>query len=396
MIILAVGIAVLLLAKRNLIRQAAMLAAWGSLLAIIVDSGRTAGLYSVSWTLFPVTLMVACWWLNTRMLIALGIVCIAAVACFYGVHVYGQFSPVPSAVSTVATRLIAIFTAALLIGLTIARHLRNELHRANAAKDEFRRLSEIAEHARLAAEQANSAKSLFLRNMSHELRTPLHGMLSFGHLGVKRTGSAQTPEISKLNGYFSRITESGERLQRLLDDVLTLTDLQSGVSTLNISPAALDVLIRNAVDAWEKKNPGQPPIAVEVATGTFDTRCDWERLTDVCRRLFDNAARYAPLSPISVCVERAGTEVPGCEHWIRCRVSDHGPGIPASERTQVFEAFSEHSAKISDAGGRGLGLAICAGFIRAHGGAIRAAEAQGGGCEIIFLLPAEKGVDTAR
>ena len=105
-------------------------------------------------------------------------------------------------------------------------------------------------------------------------------------------------------------------------------------------------------------------------------------------RLFDNAARYAAGSIISVNIDGVGTHSPEANRWVRCTVSDQGPGIPVSERERVFDTFTESSATASQAGGRGLGLAICASIIHAHGGAIHADEAPGGGCAIVFQLPA--------
>jgi PAS domain S-box-containing protein len=86
--------------------------------------------------------------------------------------------------------------------------------------------------AKEAAELANKAKSAFLANMSHELRTPMHGILSFANLGKSRIGKVSQEKIA---GYFSRITESGERLLRLLNDLLDLSKLEAGKMEMTFS-----------------------------------------------------------------------------------------------------------------------------------------------------------------
>ena len=87
------------------------------------------------------------------------------------------------------------------------------------------------EKAKQQAEQANIAKSMFLANMSHELRTPLHGILSFANFGLKNVADG---ERQKLKRYFFMITESGNTLLKLVNDVLDLSKLEAGKMTLDI------------------------------------------------------------------------------------------------------------------------------------------------------------------
>ena len=90
------------------------------------------------------------------------------------------------------------------------------------------------------ARAANQAKSEFLANMSHELRTPMHAILSFSELGLRRTAESAD---EKLKQYFSRISQSAERLLNLIDDLLDLSKLEAGRMELHYSQTNLLTLI---------------------------------------------------------------------------------------------------------------------------------------------------------
>ena len=98
-----------------------------------------------------------------------------------------------------------------------------------------------------AAERANRAKSEFLANMSHELRTPMHAILSFARLGTERAGSAPA---DKLQQYFTRVEQSGERLLTLLDDLLDLSKLEAGKMRYDMADADVAALVRGAVEEY--------------------------------------------------------------------------------------------------------------------------------------------------
>lgn len=438
------GLLVAELARRRRVVAAASLVCWGLVFVIVFDALRTQlGVYSMTWAIFPAIMMVASWWLSVRIIIALVLAASIEVLICHALHMNGRLvNPDGFPLLTVTVRLIIVFVGSGAISYAIARQVRIYIAELSASSERYRQLNvsleEIvaertrylevqteeldaandelrrhqndlellvaartadAERARWAAERASQSKSLFLRNMSHELRTPLHGVLSFARLGGKRTDGATEPGGVKLNGYFVRIAESAKRLQRLLDDILTVTDMQSSALDLNLQHQVFDELVQAAIDHWRSETPGAPDISFEHGAGPWDIRCDRDRMVDVFSRLFDNALRYAGGSSIHVALEHLedGGVDGQSEHrpWIRCVVSDHGPGIPADERERVFEFFAEGTTTATDAGGRGLGLTICRGVLDSHGGRIRAesasgvdpADGPGRGCRIVLELP---------
>lgn len=126
--------------------------------------------------------------------------------------------------------MLKIFSAALIIILVFLYHyFRLRLSQDYLEKLVNEKTADLLA-AKTAAEDANYSKSKFLANMSHELRTPMHAILSFAHMGEKKTTSA-TPEQLEL--YFNNIALSGKRLLTLLNDLLDLSKLESRKSYFN-------------------------------------------------------------------------------------------------------------------------------------------------------------------
>ena len=243
--------------------------------------------------------------------------------------------------------------------------------------------------ARDRAESASRAKSEFITNMSHELRTPMHGILALSEMGLKREG--QLPPEKQLQ-YFTGIANSGKRLMRLVDDVLSLSVLDSDKTLLTQEKLDLVPLLAASVAASEaaalRKNQTlrwEPPATPRLA------KADSGQLTQLMGNLLDNAIKFSPPeSTIHIQCEstvlalaKGQAPVPA----LRVSIADEGPGIPEDELESVFETFSQSSRTNTGAGGTGLGLSICRQIVRAHGGRIYARENPGGGTLIEFTLP---------
>jgi signal transduction histidine kinase len=233
-----------------------------------------------------------------------------------------------------------------------------------------------------AAERANRAKSEFLANMSHELRTPMHAILSFARLGTERAGSARA---DKLQQYFTRVEQSGERLLALLDDLLDLSKLEAGRMRYDMADADVSALVRGAVEEYAEL-VGARGLTVEiVAAAGLQAWCDPARIGQVVRNLLSNAIKFSPQGGrIAVVLEDA---VHAGRAAVAMSVSDEGAGIPEAELEQVFDKFVQSSKTRSGAGGTGLGLSICRQIVEDHGGRIWAGSNVPRGARIVFLLP---------
>lgn len=250
--------------------------------------------------------------------------------------------------------------------------------------------------ARDAAESANRAKSDFLANISHELRTPMHAILSFAKLGLDKVGESN-PAAGKLPIYLQRIAQSGERLLRLVNDLLDLSKLEAGkmeylMSSCDLAAIATDV----AAELSEMAAAKQVYVRVESLSASRRAWCDAVRMTQVVRNLLSNAIKFTPpTSTIRIELRdsllpwgRAGDDAES-RPALSIAVADQGPGIPASELDAIFDKFTQGTNAKTGAGGTGLGLSICREIVVDHGGRIWAANNRDVGATLHVLLPAE-------
>ena len=242
--------------------------------------------------------------------------------------------------------------------------------------------------AKTEAEAASLAKSSFLANMSHELRTPMHGILSYARFGLKRFDNAPR---EKLEEYFQEIEDSGNRLLGLLNEILDLSRLSSGkmgygFQTENIVEEVDSVLFEFAGAAAAKsirlkKEIPDYPIMVDF---------DRNRITQVLRNLLSNAVKFSPKdSAIQIEVlPMPDTGSVADIKMVEISIRDRGVGIPEDELLIVFNQFIQSSKTKNEAGGMGLGLAICKQIIEDHFGSIQVQQNQGDGSVFSFVLPA--------
>lgn len=248
--------------------------------------------------------------------------------------------------------------------------------------------------AKDAAEAANRAKSEFLANMSHELRTPMHAILSFARLGIEKIAGGSAP-LHKLQGYFGRIDQSGERLLALLDDLLDLSKLEAGrmryeMARGDLAAVTAGVLAEVAALARERG------VLLHLDPPGCDTSATFDalRIGQVVRNLVSNAIKFTPpgrhvrlrIEAVGGAVP-AGTGEPDPAAALRLTVSDEGVGIPPEELEGIFEKFVQSSKTKSGAGGTGLGLAIVREIVTQHGGRVWATNNAAGGAEFVVLLP---------
>lgn len=243
------------------------------------------------------------------------------------------------------------------------------------------------EQAKEAAEAANRAKSHFLASISHELRTPMHAILGFAGLGVEQSPHAGR---DRLESYFRVIQESGQRLLSLLNDLLDLSRLEAGRLELELAAYDLVGLVRATMEEFGiLLDEHRQEVVLKVETVGTEVWCDPDRIMQVIRNLLSNAIKYSPDGGAIEVLFQAD-ELP----WqgqrqpaVAVTVTDRGVGIPEGETERIFEKFVQSSRTRMAGGGAGLGLAICRDIVVAHGGQIRAANADGGGTRFTVVLP---------
>ncbi|MDP9052402.1 MAG: GAF domain-containing protein, partial [Acidobacteriota bacterium] len=268
---------------------------------------------------------------------------------------------------------------------TIASAVGVAFHNAN--------LYEEASHARAAAEQADAAKSSFLSTVSHELRTPLTSVLGFAKIIRRRLEERLFPLIPeddrKIQQTKAQVMENlkvvvseGERLTKLIDDVLDLAKIEAGKFSWNMGEVSIGEVIDRAVAATASLFEAKSLRLVRNVDSDLPTvHGDEDRLIQVVINLISNAVKFTDAGSIT-CSARleGGALVVG--------VTDSGIGIAPADQPKVFEKFKQVGDTLTDKPkGTGLGLPICKEIVEYHGGQIWVESQPGEGSTFSFTLP---------
>lgn len=262
------------------------------------------------------------------------------------------------------------------------------------------KLFDEARVARAAAEEADAAKSSFLSTVSHELRTPLTSVLGFAKIIQRRLEERifpLVPEDDKKIAQTKRqvsenlkvVVSEGERLTKLIDDVLDLAKIEAGKFTWNMELLSVPGVIERAISAtsslFEAKNlelirkiePGMPTVSG-----------DSDRLIQVVINLISNAVKFTDAGSITCSAGMRDGE-------IVVSIADSGIGIKAEDQAKVFEKFKQVGDTLTDKPkGTGLGLPISKEIVEFHGGRIWVESEAGKGSVFSFSLPVVGGETT--
>jgi len=223
-------------------------------------------------------------------------------------------------------------------------------------------------------------RSDFVANASHELKTPLTSIRGFAETLVE-----DDPPEHLRRQFLEAIAKNTRRLQRLVDDLLDLSRLESGGWSAAVEP--LDA-VAAVEEAWDLVQ-GEEEVGVAFAVqGGAMVLGDRQGLVQVFRNLFENAIRHTPAGGhVTVRVDdRAEDGI------VVITVADDGEGIPAQSLARIFERFYRaDSSRARDFGGTGLGLAIVKHLVGAMRGDVRADSRLGHGTTIRITLPAVHG-----
>ncbi|HZC43782.1 MAG TPA: GAF domain-containing protein [Acidobacteriaceae bacterium] len=260
------------------------------------------------------------------------------------------------------------------------------------------RLFEEAGQARAAAEQADAAKSSFLSTVSHELRTPLTSVLGFAKIIRRRLEERLFPLIPEDDRKVQQakrqvienldvVVSEGERLTKLIDDVLDLAKIEAGKFTWNMTSVSAKDVIERAVAAtaslFEAKKLN---LVRDIEPGLPSITGDQDRLIQVVINLISNAVKFTDSGSITCSVHKQGSEM-------IVSVKDSGIGIAPADQPKVFEKFKQVGDTLTDKPkGTGLGLPICKEIVEYHGGRIWVESEPGHGSTFSFTLPIIDGV----
>ncbi len=240
------------------------------------------------------------------------------------------------------------------------------------AQDEVGSLARSFNTMAARLDEVESQRRELMANVSHELRTPIAA------LRARLENLADGVEALDAEA-IAAMLKGTQRLSRLVDQLLKLSQFESGAIRIDRQKFSVDDVVG---DAAAEVRPVRTDVRLvtDVDSGLVGAG-DPERIHEVLTNLLSNAVRHSPAGGL---VTARGTPVAG---GVRIEVSDEGVGVPAQDAERIFDRFYRvDAARRSGAGGAGLGLAIARSIVDLHGGTIRA-EPQPVGCRIVFELP---------
>jgi two-component system phosphate regulon sensor histidine kinase PhoR len=223
--------------------------------------------------------------------------------------------------------------------------------------------------------QLENIRKEFVANVSHELRTPLSMIKGY----VETLLDGQPPDAMTSQQFLQTIQRHARRLESLIDDLLSISELESQQARLALAPVRLRAVATTVLDEL-KPRAGNKQLSLEVPD--LSVRADADRLRQVFLNLLDNAIKYTQAGG-QICIRARPTngEVEVC-------VADNGPGIAPEHLPRVFERFYRvDKARSRELGGTGLGLSIVKHIVQAHGGRVWAESEPGNGSRFYFTLP---------
>jgi two-component system phosphate regulon sensor histidine kinase PhoR len=227
--------------------------------------------------------------------------------------------------------------------------------------------------------QLDQIRREFVANVSHELRTPLS--ILRGYIEVL-LDEPETPR-EELARILSIMERHSKRLQLLVDDLLSLAQLESSQAKLELSVVRMDELLNNLIRDWKEKLAAKNlKVIVDLPSEALTLRADGTRLEEVLHNLLDNATKFSRENgEIHLRATRRGSDMV-------LSVADDGLGIGKEHLPRIFERFYRaDKARSRELGGTGLGLAIVKHIVQLHGGRVEAESELGHGTTIRVVLP---------
>jgi two-component system phosphate regulon sensor histidine kinase PhoR len=222
----------------------------------------------------------------------------------------------------------------------------------------------------------------FVANVSHELRTPLS--IIKGYIETLVDGHRDMP-VEDQERFLQTVQRHAERLNSLLDDLLTLSRLESVNPGLHCESTDLARLIGGVIEDYRSRPAAaQHQLEFSVDAALPELLIDPLKISQVLGNLLDNALKYTPKGArVGVTANRQGAEIELC-------VRDNGPGIPAEDLPHLFERFYRvDKGRSREKGGTGLGLSIVKHIVQLHGGRVWVESTLGQGTAFYFSLPVQ-------
>ena len=262
------------------------------------------------------------------------------------------------------------------------------------ANDEMRRAQDIAAEALHAAERASQAKTDFLSNMSHDIRTPMNAIV-----GLTTLMENELDQPERLAEHLHKLESSGQLLLGIINDILDMSRIESGKTTLNVEPMHLPQQLDQLITMIRAQtNEKAQTFTVSTHLRHENLLADPTRLNQVLMNILSNAVKYTPRGGhIRFEVE----ELPRNEHYAKYQftVQDDGIGMSEAYQKTLFDPFTrEERSGTNKVQGTGLGMAITKSIVDLMGGSISVESATGKGTrfEVVLEFPIDAEADHAQ
>jgi len=261
----------------------------------------------------------------------------------------------------------------VLAGLVTFHDISNRKEIERTLKENNIHLQELS----IQAELATKAKSEFVSNLSHEIRTPLNSILGLTDYLLENSGDQETKV------YLTKICKSGQALLSLINNILELSKIESGISSLELKEFMLLPMIRNTVEMLEER-AWKKSLSLKLDFDPALTNCcllsDQLKLQRVILNLLNNAIKFTERGEVKLVVK--------LETDLVFEVHDTGIGIPQEKRFLLFKRFSQiDSSSTKKYEGTGLGLSICKEVVDQMNGSINVESVEGHGSIFSFKIP---------
>ena len=255
--------------------------------------------------------------------------------------------------------------------------LRNGTERPNGSILVFHDITEI--------QRLETVRSDFVANVSHELRTPLTAIRGY----VETLLQHPPADPADVNQFLTIIDRHSERLSRLTEDLLVLSDLESGTRKMTFKPVEAGQLVQRVLEVfWDRAAKRKVSLSYSFSSGLPLILGDYDRLQQLFINLVDNAVKYTP-SGGSVTITATHAHFSAqADAWVEIAVADTGTGIAEKDLPRLTERFYRvDKARSRELGGTGLGLAIVKHIVLAHGGELKIESVINKGTSARVLLP---------
>ena len=260
--------------------------------------------------------------------------------------------------------------------------------------DELRQAQDIAAEALQSAERASKAKTDFLANMSHDIRTPMNAII-----GITTLMKNELHQPEKLAEHLGKLETSGQLLLGIINDILDMSRIESGKTTLNVEKMNLTQQI-SQLDSVIRQQAGQrrQTFTVETYVQHENVLGDSNRLKQVLMNILSNAVKYTPNGGH---IRLEIDELTHTEHYTKYRfvVQDDGIGMSEEFQKTLFEPFTrEEKSGTNKVQGTGLGMAITKSIVDLMGGTIHVESTTGKGTrfEVVLEFPIDAEADTVQ